>query len=40
MHDQANNIKRAHKKVKVIKLEENNMFATTRMFAQCLHIFK
>ena len=34
MHDQTNNIKRAHKTVKGTKLEENNNTA------QCLHIFK
>ena len=38
MHDQTHFIKRAHKKFKGIKLEENNSIAT--MFAQCLHIFK
>ena len=38
MHDQTNIIKRAHKKLKGTKLEENNNTAT--MFAQCLHIFK
>ena len=38
MHDQTNNIIRAHKNFKGTKLEENNNIAT--MFAQCLHIFK
>ena len=38
MHDQTNNIIRAHKTFKGTKLEENNNIAT--MFAQCLHIFK
>ena len=38
MHDQTSNIKRAHKKFKGTKLEENNNIAI--MFAQCLEIFK
>ena len=39
MHDQTNNIIRAHKNFfNGTKLEENNNIAT--MFAQCLHIFK
>ena len=38
MHDQTNFIKRALKKFKGTKLEENNNIAT--IFAQCLHIFK
>ena len=36
MHDQTNYKKRAHKKFKGTKLEENNNIAS--MFAQCLHI--
>ena len=38
MHDQTNNIIRAHKNYNCTKLDENNNIAT--MFAQCLHIFK
>ena len=38
MHDQTSNIKRAHKKFKGTKLEENNNIET--MFARCLEIFK